>query len=116
MNTELKVYIRIKDRKPNTEDRTPIGMVISKKQPNGKVTVGWSLCMKKDKYDEAKGYLKASKRQYSISDHKFTPTLTKATSFNSQSDEVIYVPQTAWKTVEKMIARSQKYFKTELPF
>jgi hypothetical protein len=110
MNTELKAYIRKEKKTPTGKVPVKIGMVICKKQPDGKVTIGWSLCRKGDKFDENFGYLKATKRQYSIFGHNFVKRWLSVT--NSESDRVIVIPGTAYSSVEKMINRSKKYFKS----
>ena len=104
MQTELKSYIRNKKK-------TPIGMVIAKKNSNGKVSVGWSLCRKTDKYDNETGYVKASHNQYMLDGHSFTPATYPVK--NSSKVSLVFVPHTAYKTVCNMIQRSIKYFKVE---
>jgi len=104
MQTELKSYIRNKKK-------TPIGMVIVKKNSNGKVSVGWSLCCKKDKYDKETGYVKASNRQYYIDNHEFVTTDRHIE--NRSGYHTVWIPQSAYRTVTNMINRANKYFKNE---
>lgn len=105
METELLSYIRNKKK-------SPIGMVVAQKDSNGDVYVGWSLCMKNDKFDKDIGYVKAAMRRYDIRAHKFSPQ-THAGVKNGQKNVEIFVPFSAYNTVTNMVKRAKKYFKVE---
>eukprot|EP00825_Cyclidium_porcatum_P045320 TRINITY_DN6861_c0_g1_i4.p5 TRINITY_DN6861_c0_g1~~TRINITY_DN6861_c0_g1_i4.p5 ORF type:complete len:106 (+),score=4.13 TRINITY_DN6861_c0_g1_i4:709-1026(+) len=105
MQTELKTYVR-------NNKNSRIGVVVAKKNAEGKVTIGWSLCRKNDEYDADYAYFKANKRQYIIDGYSFSPVNTKRKRTVDSYNGVVYVPQTIYSTVQYMIDRSKRYFKS----
>lgn len=117
MNKELKTYIRKikKNRAGEVVASKKIGMVVCKKRLDGAITIGWSLCNKKDEYDDRLGYLKASSRQYALDSHRFEPSRMRRGQQPVVSEGTVLVPMTAYDPVWHMIFRAKRYFKPDEP-